>query len=111
MPLTIDNSGYIFLLFFAGLISIVNGIFLFFDDRKLNKYLSSTLLINSGIMLIFDSLNKFGYQKFGYVKVSTLVIQVFISFLSLFLVWEHYDERNKKLKERKRRKQDFPDVD
>ncbi len=103
MPLTIDNSGYIFLLFFAGLISIVNGIFLFFDDRKLNKYLSSTLLINSGIMLIFDSLNKFGYQKFGYVKVSTLVIQVFISFLSLFLVWEHYYERNKKLKERKRK--------
>ena len=111
MPLTIDNSGYILLLFFAGLISIVNGIFLFFDDRKLNKYLSSTLLINSGIMLIFDSLNKFGYQKFGYIKVSTLVIQVFISFLSLFLVWEHYYERNKKLKERKRKKQDFPNVD
>lgn len=58
MPLTIDNSGYILLLFFAGLISIVNGIFLFFDNRKLNKYLSSTLLINSGIMLVFDSLNK-----------------------------------------------------
>ncbi|MFM6397855.1 MAG: hypothetical protein ACKPFF_14380, partial [Planktothrix sp.] len=25
---------------------------------KLNKYLSSTLLINSGVILIFDSLNK-----------------------------------------------------
>lgn len=112
LQIPINQSGYAFLLFFAGLISVVNGISLIFDERKLNKYLSSTLLVNSGVMLIFDSLHKIGYPKFGYVKVSTLVVQLCVSFLSLFLVWGHNYERDKKLKERKSvdtKKQDFPD--
>jgi uncharacterized membrane protein len=100
--LPFNQSGYAFLLFFAGLISIINGFSLIFDNRKLNQYLSSTLLINNGLMLLFDSFNKIGYDKFDNMKISTLIIQIIISFLSLFLVLGHHYERSKKLKERKK---------
>jgi hypothetical protein len=94
-----NQSGYAFLLFFAGLISIVNGASLLFDNRELNKYLSSSLLINSGVMLIFDSLYRIGYYKFGHIKVTTLVVQVIISFLSLLLIWGVHYERSAHIKE------------
>lgn len=102
--LPFNQSGHAFLLFFAGLISIVNGFSLIFDNRKLNQYLSSSLLMNNGLMLIFDSFDKIGYDKFENIKVSTLIIQVIISFLSLFLVWGYWHERNAKLKEREKEK-------
>jgi hypothetical protein len=90
--LPFNQSGYAFLLFFAGLISIINGFSLIFDNRKLNQYLSSTLLINNGLMLIFDGFYRLGHYKFGYIKITTLVIQVFISFLSLLLVSYHHEQ-------------------
>jgi len=92
--LPFNQSGYAFLLFFAGLISIINGFSLIFDNRKLNQYLSSTLLINNGLMLIFDGFYRLGHYKFGYIKITTLVIQVFISFLSLLLIWSYHHEQN-----------------
>lgn len=98
--LPFNLSGKAFLLFFAGTVSIVNGTALFFNDRKLNKWLTSTLLINGGVMLIYDGLNIIGYPKFDAVKVSTLIVQTFIGILSIFLVWGHYYERNKKIQER-----------
>jgi Ni,Fe-hydrogenase I cytochrome b subunit len=45
-------------------------------------------------MLIFDGFYRLGHYKFGYVKITTLVIQVFISFLSLLLVWSYHHEQN-----------------
>lgn len=107
MSLPFNQSGYAFLLFFAGLISVVNGFSLIFDNRKLNRYLSSTLLINSGLMLICDGLDRIGYTRFDNLKATTLVIQVFIGFLSLFFVWGYHYERNSKLKERQGK--NFPD--
>ena len=102
--LPFNQSGYAFLLFFVGIISIVNGVSLFFDERKINKFLASTLLINGGAMLIFDSLHMIGYKQFNDLKVANLVVQFFIGFLSIFFVWGHHYDRKKNIQERERKK-------
>lgn len=101
--LPFSQSGHASLLFVTGLVSILNGCSLFFNDRKLNKFLSSTLLINSGAMLIYDSLNLIGYRRFESLKISTLFIQVIIGILSIFFVWGHHYERWQKIRERTRK--------
>lgn len=101
----IGDTGQSFLLLLTGSISVVNGIALIFNDRKLNKFLTSSLLINSGLMLIFDALIMMGYSKFNGFKTSTLVPQIFIGILSTFLVWGHYYERKQKFDERDRDKE------
>jgi len=104
----ISEAGQSFLLLLTGSISVVNGIALIFNDRKLNKFLTSSLLINSGLMLIFDALSMMGYEKFNGFKTSTLVPQIFIGILSTFLVWGHYYERKQKFAERGKEKTSPP---
>jgi hypothetical protein len=63
---------------------------------------------------MFDSFDKIGYDKFDDMKISTLIIQIIISFLSLFLVWGYWHERNTKLKEREEKEKNtynFRDFD
>lgn len=105
----INQSGYTFLLLLTGIISIVNGLSLIFDDRKLNRFLSSPLLINSGAILIFDGLSLIGYKQFDSLKKSTLVIQVFIGILSIFFVWGYHHERKQKIRERTSQKPTYYD--
>lgn len=107
--LPINQSGYAFLLLLTGMISIVNGVSLIFDNRKLNRFLSSSLLINSGAMLIFDSLNLIGYRRFDSLKISTLVVQVFIGILSIFFVWGYHYEQKQKMRERTGQKPTYYD--
>lgn len=104
IPIPISEVGQNILLLLTGSISIFNGILLIFNDRKLNRFLTSSLLINSGIMLICDALRLMGHERFEGFKTSTLVSQIFIGILSTFLVWGHYCERKQKFDERNEQK-------
>lgn len=95
-----SQSGSAFLLFLTGFVSIIGGASLVFDDRKLNKYLFSYFVMNSGAMLIYDGLKILGFSRFEKLKMSTLVVQVFLGLLSIIFIWAYHYERKQKIKER-----------
>lgn len=99
--LPFSQSGSAALLFLAGFVSILSGASLVFDDRKLNKYLFSYVVMNSGVMLIYDGLKILGFSRFEKLKTSTLVIQVFLGLLSIIFIWAYHYERKQKIQERK----------
>lgn len=95
-----SKSMLAFLLFLVGVISSVNGILMFFDDRKLNKRLVSLFMLNLGAMLILDGFKLLGVLKIDNLKTIILTVQFFLGLLSIFFTWDYIYERNQKISER-----------
>ena len=88
----------------AGGTSFVNGILFFYDDRKLNRWLSSFLLILAGLSIISTGLWILGIEFFKLVLVTISFLQGVIGIVSIFLIREYRVQRMVEMQKRELKK-------
>lgn len=97
----IIKSSIALMLFIAGSTTFLNGYFLLYDDRKLNRYLSSLLLMLNGGNIILGGFKVLGFDIFAYFQFAMIIFQTIVGILSTILIQEYRIIRDAKIGERK----------
>lgn len=94
MSLELLNSFVAVICFLSGGMSFLTGFLLLYDDRGLNKWLSSFLLMLAGISIISAGFEALGFGNFKYLRLGVLFFQTIVGFVAAILVRQYLTRRD-----------------
>ena len=94
MSITILNSFVAVICFLAGGMSFLTGFLLIHDDRKLDRWLCSVLLMLGGLAVIAAGFEALGFSKSKYARLGVLLFQGIVGIAAVFLVREYLIRRD-----------------